>query len=135
MKCKEIIREVSDPVMGTALAQFASGLTDRVTDIISSLSTRNVDPAVEKMYLLFIEGFKKAIQANPAMRQKLDTFFAQFVQSSFKKTGIPPVLKNINKTKLVANGKINSIYIKSLFKQALGNMPTASTKVGVDGKI
>lgn len=135
MKCKEIIREVSDPVIGTALAQFASGLTDRVTDLISNLSTRNVDPAVEQMYLLFVEGFKKAIQANPAMRQKLDVFFAQFVQSSFKKIGIPPVLKNVNNSKLVANGKINSNYIKSLFKQAISSVPTATTKVGVGGKI
>lgn len=133
MRVSQIIQEVTDPVSGSALATFGQQMTDRLTGLVDKIAARtsNVDPSVEKMYALFINGYQKAIQSNPSMRQKLDVYFQQFVKSAFEKSklGIPAVLtsQNVVKNKLVAKGKINTPYIKSLFKKALQTVPSVSS--------
>ena len=122
MRFKQLINEF-DPVLGQAMSNFLGQITDRITGIIQNAGAEKVDVTVDKMYDEFYSGFVKAVKATPAMKQKLGTYYTQFVRSAFKKVGVPRPLATADKSQLVKNGKINKPYIKRLFKQSIESLP------------
>lgn len=122
MRLNQIINEF-DPVLGQAMSGFLGSLTDKITSIIQNASAEPVDVTVDKMYGEFYNGFTKAVKDNPAMKQKLGTYYTQFIKTAFKKVGVPKPLATADQSQLVKNGKINKPYIKQLFKQSIGFLP------------
>ena len=132
MKIQDILLEFS-PTTGAALGDFFRQSASDLNRLLQNLSIQNVDLAVGNVYDDFITGLRAAIKKDPSTKQNVDKYFNTFTRTTFGKT-ITPALQQVNPKQLVKNGKINSPYIKKVFRQALVDMTKSKQPLAVGTK-
>lgn len=85
MRLNQLIQEF-DQTMGSAMATFVGQVQNQISQIISNMGAEPVDITVDKVYKQFYDGFAKAVKDNPAMKQKLDVYYKQFIGRAFDNT-------------------------------------------------
>ena len=132
MKIQEVILEFS-PTTGAALGKFLQQTATDVSGMLQNLSIQNVDPAVDQVYDDFIKGLRAAIKKDPSTKQNIDKYFTTFTRTTFKKK-LTPALQRVDTRQLVKNGKINTPYIKKVFRDTLLDLAPKDKSVAVGSK-
>ena len=139
MKIQEVILEFS-PTTGAALGKFLQQTATDISGMLQNLSIQNVDPAVDKVYDDFIKGLRAAIKKDPTTKQNIDKYFNEFTRTTFGLTStlgkkkLTPALQRVDTRQLVKNGKINTPYIKKVFRDTLLDLAPKDKSVAVGSK-
>ena len=128
MKLKEF-----SPTTGAALGGFFRQASTTLNNLIQDLSADNVDPAVDDLYDDFIDGLRAAIKKDPSTKQNVDKYFNEFTRQTFGKK-ITPALQRTDTRMIVKNGKINTPYIKKVFRDALLDIADKKSSLAIGTK-
>lgn len=132
MKIQEVILEFS-PTTGAALGKFLQQTAVDVSKMLQNLSIQNVDPAVDNVYDDFLKGLRAAIKTDPSTKQNIDKYFNTFTRTTFGKK-LTPGLQRVDTKQLVKNGKINTPFIKKVFRDALLDLADKEKPLAVGSK-
>jgi len=139
MKIQEVIIEFS-PTTGAALGKFLQQTATDVSKMLQNLSIQDVDPAVDNVYDDFLKGLRAEIKKDPSTKQNIDKYFNEFTRTTFglksplgtKK--LTPALQRVDTRQLVKNGKLNTPYIKKVFRDTLLDLAEKEKPLAVGSK-